>query len=114
MYSVIVEKGEYVLLENQNEYVVAYGYNPKAEEGKQWEDAEYFPHWNQKSRKMDMLSIALEYLRIKTEKGYIPYARLVEIAEILKEGILSDDEESAEEYFSRKEIVDDLKKIENL
>ena len=25
MYSVIVEKGEYVLLENQNEYVVAYG-----------------------------------------------------------------------------------------
>ena len=34
MYSVIVEKSEYVLLENQNEYVVTYGYNPKVRKKK--------------------------------------------------------------------------------
>lgn len=45
------------------------------------------------------LASCVDYFRSKTEVGYIPRCRLEELATLFKDGLISDDRESAMEYF---------------
>ena len=99
-YNIILRNGRYALIEKENEYVVACGFDETRPEGSQWSQGYYYTHWNTSEIvKQRMLSAALEYYRILTETDYIPRCRLEELATLFKDGLIEDDEESAMEYF---------------
>lgn len=99
-YNIILRNGRYALIERENEYVVACGFDETQEEGSQWTQGYYYTHWNKSGVvKQRMLSAALEYFRTLTETDYIPRCRLEELATQFKDGLIEDDEESAMEYF---------------
>ena len=96
----LLRKDNYALLQSESDtqYVVANGYNPTQPEDKQWAYGNYFTYWNDKL-KADCLQTALDCFRSRTESDYIPRCRLEELATLFKDGLISDDRESAMEYF---------------
>lgn len=112
-YTVLLRNGRYALIENENEYVVACGFDETQEEGSQWTQGYYYTHWNAIGViKQRMLSAALEYFRILTETDYIPRCRLEELATQFKDGLIENDKESAMEYFdSVCEMTDEEKEF---
>lgn len=97
----ILRKDGYALLQSESDtkYVVASGYDPTQPEDQQWNYGTYFCYFQNKSNKADCLQDALDCFRNKTESDYIPRCRLEELATLFKDGLVSDDRESAMEYF---------------
>lgn len=99
-FTPIITVGSYTLLQSETQYVVATNYDPKQPEGSQWDSGTYVTHWNEsEAKKIEALYKALECMRTKTEIGFIRRSRLVELATMLVDGLLKDDEDSAHEYF---------------
>lgn len=97
----ILQKGQYALLQSESDtqYAVVSGYDPTQPEDQQWNYGTYFCYFQNKSNKADCLQDALDCFRNKTESDYIPRCRLEELATLFKDGLVSDDRESAMEYF---------------
>lgn len=112
-YNIILRNGRYVLIEKENEYVVACGFDETLPENQQWSQGYYYTHWNTSEIvKQRMLSAALEYYRTLTETDYITRCRLEELATQFKDGLIEDDEESATEYFDEIcEMTDEEKEF---
>lgn len=89
---------KFALIETSDNYVVACGYDSSRRWGQQWEHGIYFMFSNDKE-KLSCLSKAVEKLREKVSKNYIPRCRLEELATQFKDGLIEDDRESAMEYF---------------
>lgn len=99
-YRIILQNGEYALLEAKNEYIVACGFDETQPENQQWRHGTYFTHWNQsKEDKQQSLALALEHFRVKTEEKYIHRCRLEELATQFKDALLEDDKHSAIVFF---------------
>ena len=97
----ILRKDKYALLQSESDtqYAVVSGYDPTQPEDKQWSHGIYFCYWGDKGNQPNYLQTALELFRCKTESDYIPRCRLEELATLFKDGLISDDRESAFEYF---------------
>ena len=89
---------KFALIETENNYVVACGYNSLEKWGSQWEHGVYYVFSNDKE-KLVALNKATEKLFEKVNKNYIPRTRLEELATLFKDGLISDDRQSAMEYF---------------
>ncbi len=96
---VLNKKGrKFALIETENNYVVACGYNSLEKWGSQWEHGVYYVFLNDKE-KLVALNKATEKLFEKVNENYIPVSRLEELATLFKDGLISDDRESAFEFF---------------
>lgn len=97
----LLRKDKYALLQSESDtqYVVASGYDPTQPEDQQWSHGIYFCYWGDKGNQLNYLQTALELFRCKTESDYIPRCRLEELATLFKDGLISDDRDSAIEYF---------------
>ena len=100
-YEVIMEKNDYALIlrgARMEEYAVVYQLD-KAKDSWAWTccyvNFGSFAPCNQ----AQSLASCVDYFRGKTEEGYIPRCRLEELATLFKDGLISDDRESAFEYF---------------
>lgn len=110
----ILRKDGYALLQSETDtqYVVASGYDPTQPEDQQWLHGIYFCYWGDKGNQPNYLQTALELFRRKTESDYIPRCRLEELATLFKDGLISDDRESAMEYFNEVcEMTDEEKEF---
>lgn len=108
----ILRKNDYALLQSESDtqYAVASGYDPTQPEDEQWASGTYFTYWNDTKRKADCLQNALDCFRSRTEDNYIPRCRLEELATVFKDGLISDDKETAMEYFNEVcEMTDEEK-----
>ena len=108
----ILRKNDYALLQSESDtqYAVASGYDPTQPEDEQWASGTYFTYWNDTKRKADCLQNALDCFRNRTEENYIPRCRLEELATVFKDGLISDDKETAMEYFDEVcEMTDEEK-----
>ena len=97
----ILRKDKYALLQSESDtqYAVVSGYDPTQPEDQQWAYGTYFEYWDSTSYKIIMLQTALDCFRNRTESDYIPRCRLEELATLFKDGLISDDRDSALEYF---------------
>lgn len=100
-YEVIMEKNDYALIlrgTRMEEYAVVYQLD-KVKGSWAWTccyvNFGSFAPCNQ----VQALASCVDYFRSKTEEGYIPRCRLEELATLFKDGLISDDRESAMEYF---------------
>lgn len=93
-YKIIAIKNNYALLldKNENEYIIVKDFEISCSEYK-GERINYYPN------NIYGLFGAIDNFRYKTEKDYIPYDRLSELATLFKDGLISDNRESAMEYF---------------
>lgn len=101
-YEVIMEKNDYALIlrgARMEEYAVVYQLD-KVKGSWAWTccyvNFGSFAPCNQ----AQALASCVDYFRSKTEEGYIPRCRLEELATLFKDGLISDDRESAMEYFN--------------
>lgn len=103
-YEVIMEEGAYALIlrgTQMNEYAVV---RELDKEKHCWASTCVYCSFEKCSceTKAGALSCILDYFRMKTEPGYIPRYRLEELATQFKDGLISDDPESAHEYFEEE------------
>lgn len=99
-YKVLLQIGEYALIETDTQYIVACGYDGTQPEGQQWGYGLYFTHWNKsETEKAHMFYGAIETFKEKTEENYIPRSRLEELTMQFKDGLIEDDAADAIEYF---------------
>ncbi|MDY2607976.1 MAG: hypothetical protein SOV90_08685 [Lachnospiraceae bacterium] len=97
-YKIILEKSGYALIlrkESLNEIAVVA--NLDKTNGIWGHTVDYMDYEGE--NKAYALSIMLDLFRYKTEKEYISRCRLEELATLFKDGLISDDRESAIEYF---------------
>lgn len=108
----ILRKDNYALLQSESDtqYVVVSGYDPTQPEGQQWAHGIYFTYFKNNTKKMLYLQSAYDCFMEKTNPDYIPRSRLEELATLFKDGLISDDRESAMEYFNEVcEMTDEEK-----
>lgn len=91
---------KFSLIETDNNYIVACGYSALERWGRQWEHGVYYMFSNNKE-KLVALNKATEKLFEKVNENYISRTRLEELATFFKDGLISDDRESAMEYFDK-------------
>lgn len=104
------EKGKkFSLIETDNNYIVACGYSALERWGRQWEHGVYYMFSNDKE-KLVALNEATEKLFEKVNADYISRCRLEELATLFKDGLISDDRESAMEYFDEVCEMDESEK----
>lgn len=102
---------KFSLIETDNNYIVACGYSALERWGRQWEYGMYYMFSNDKEKIVALLS-ATEKLFEKVNKNYISRTRLEELAALFKDGLISDDRESAMEYFNEVcEMTDEEKEF---
>lgn len=89
---------KFSLIETDNNYIVACGYSALERWGQQWEHGIYYMFSSDKE-KLVALNKATEKLFEKVNKNYIPRTRLEELATLFKDGLISDDRDSALKYF---------------
>lgn len=100
---------KFSLIETDNNYIVACGYSSLERWGRQWEHGVYYMFSNDKE-KLVALNKATEKLFEKVNENYIPRCRFEELATIFKDGFISDDKETAMEYFDEVcEMTDEEK-----
>ena len=97
----ILRKDGYALLQSESDmqYCVACGYDPTQPEDQQWRYGTYFTYENDKSRKAESLSNALEHFRYETENDYVSRSRLEKLATLFKDELLENSTTDALEYF---------------
>lgn len=100
-YKLIMESGDYALIlrgSRMEEYAVVCQLD-KAKGVWGWTCAYYnFCEFSPLSQ-AKALANAIDCFRLRTEEGYIPRCRLEELATFFKDGLISDDRDSALEYF---------------
>lgn len=97
-YKIILENKNYALiLRNENLNEIAVVANLDKTNGIWGHTVDYMEY--EGKNKACALSIMLDLFRYKTEKEYIPRCRLEELATLFKDGLISDDRDSALEYF---------------
>lgn len=100
-YEVIMEKEKWALIlrgSRMKEYAVVNGLDKEKGEW-DWTCVYYnFDSFSPFSQ-AEALAEAIDYFRYKTEKNFIPRCRLEELATFFKDGLISDDRDSALEYF---------------
>lgn len=104
-YKIIAIKNGYALLldKYENEYIIVKDFEISCTQYK-GEKINYYPN------NIYGLFGAIDNFRYKTEKDYIPHERLSELATLFKDGLTSDDKESAVEYFNEVcEMTDEEK-----
>ena len=108
----ILRKDKYALLQSESDtqYVVVSGYDPTQPEDQQWSHGTYFTYFHNNFKKMIYLQSANDSFMGKVNADYIPLCRLSELATLFKDGLISDDRESAMEYFNEVcEMTDEEK-----
>lgn len=97
----ILRKDNYALLQSESDtqYAVVSGYDPTQPENQQWASGIYFTYFQNNPKKMLYLQAAYDCFMTKVNENYIPRCRLEELATLFKDGLISDDRESAMEYF---------------
>ncbi|MGN0245041.1 MAG: hypothetical protein ACI4DK_03615 [Lachnospiraceae bacterium] len=85
--NVILTKGQYTLLENEKEYIVAYKYNKDTQS---WAHGAYFSHFGENERKFKCLARALDCIRYSTDETFITRARMEELADLAIQTIIED------------------------
>lgn len=97
----ILRKDKYALLQSESDtqYAVVSGYDPTQPEDQQWAHGTYFTYFQNNSAKMLYLQSAYDCFMEKVNADYIPRCRLEELATLFKDGLISDDRDSALEYF---------------
>lgn len=111
-YEVIMEKNDYALIlrgSRMKEYAVVNGLD---KEKGVWDWTCIYYNFDSFSpfSQAEALAEAIDYFRYKTEENYIPRCRLEELATFFKDGLISDDRESALEYFDEVcEMTDEEK-----
>lgn len=100
-YEVIMESGEYALIlrgSRMEEYAVV---NKLDKEKGSWAWTCCYVNFGSFApcNQAQALACCVDYFRSKTEKNYIPRCRLEELATLFKDGLISDDRDSALEYF---------------
>lgn len=109
---VILRKDDYALLQSESDtqYAVVSGYNPTQPEDQQWSHGIYFTYFQNNHKKMLYLQSAYDCFMKKVNVDYILRCRLEELATLFKDGLISDDRESALEYFNEVcEMTDEEK-----
>ena len=97
----LLRKDDYALLQSESDtqYAVVSGYDPTQPEDQQWAHGTYSTYFKNNSKKMLYLQSAYDCFMEKVNADYIPRCRLEELATLFKDGLISDDRESAMEYF---------------
>ena len=99
-YRLIAEKGEYALIQRgsrMQEYAVVSGLDQ--DKGEWNYTCSYYGFGKYlKLSEEEALFKALDDFRSRTDKDYISHERLLEIATLLKDGLLEDDADEAYEY----------------
>ena len=101
-YTLIEENGQYALIlwgESMTQYAVVSGLD-KETGSWDWTCCYYdFGKFSELTR-AEALFKALDYYLMRTNEKYISWARMSEIATILKDGLIEDDEEEAYRYMA--------------
>lgn len=100
-YKLIMESGEYALIlrgSRMEEYAVV---NRLDKEKGSWAWTCCYVNFCSFApcNQAQALACCVDYFRSKTEENYIPRCRLEELATLFKDGLISDDRDSALEYF---------------
>ena len=101
----ILRKDKYALLQSESDtqYAVVSGYDPTQPEDQQWAHGIYFTYFQNNSKnnskKILYLQSAYDCFMGKVNADYITRCRLEELATLFKDGLISDDRDSALEYF---------------
>lgn len=109
-YTLIDEKGQYALIlrgESMTQYAVVSGLD---KETGSWDwTCCYYDFGNLSGMaKAEALFRTLDYYLMRTNEKHIPWARMSEIATLLKDGLIEDDEEEAYRYMADvAELSDD-------
>lgn len=104
-YTVLLERGRYALIERGEQLKEIAVVTDLDKEKGNWGATSADWRYEYKGcpvggcDKAVALSLALDFFRVKTESTYIARPRLEELVTLLKDGLLSDDEETAMEYF---------------
>ena len=101
-YTLIEEKGQYALIlrgESMTQYAVVSGLDKEAGS---WDWTCYYYDFGKFSEltRAEALFKALDYYLMRTNEKYISWARMSEIATILKDGLIEDGEEEAYRYMA--------------
>ena len=99
-YKLIAEKGEYALIQRgsrMQEYAVVSGLDQDKGE---WNYTCSYHGFGKYSRLLEEEALfkALDDFRARTDRDYISHERLLEIATLLKDGLLEDNADEAYEY----------------
>ena len=101
-YTLIEEKGQYALIlrgESMTQYAVVSGLDKKTG-GWDWTCCYYdFGKFSELTR-AEALFKALDYYLMRTNERHISWARMSEIATVLKDGLIEDGEEEAYRYMA--------------
>ena len=114
-YELIMEIGEYALIdrgEKIKEYAVVNSLNKETGEWA-WTCCYYCYYCDGVAApctQAEALALCVDYIRMRTEKNYIPRCRLEELATQFKDGLIEDDEYSAMEYFNEVCEMEDYEK----
>lgn len=97
----LLRNGDYALLQSESDtqYAVVSGYDPTQPEGQQWAHGTYFTYFQNNPKKILYLQSAYDCFMEKVNADFIPRCRLEELATLFKDGLISDDRDSALEYF---------------
>lgn len=97
----ILRKEDIALLQSESDtqYAVVSGYDPTQPEGQQWAHGTYFTYFQNNPKKILYLQSAYDCFMEKVNADFIPRCRLEELATLFKDGLISDDRDSALEYF---------------
>ncbi|MBD5168943.1 MAG: hypothetical protein HDT20_02280 [Oscillibacter sp.] len=101
-YTLIEEKGPYALIlrgESMTQYAVVHGLDKEAGSW-DWTCCYYDFGKFSELTKTEALFKALDYYLMRTNEKHIPWARMSEIATLLKDGLIEDDEEEAYRYMA--------------
>lgn len=110
-YKIMFRKGNVILAENKNDYIVGIDFDETQPKGQQWGHGLYF------GKTVEGLTSALETFRIRTEENYITRSRLEELATQFKDCALEDEDltyvidnmdESEIEFFVLNEVKGDI------
>ncbi len=101
-YTLIEAKGQYALIlrgESMTQYAVVCGLDKEAGNW-DWTCCYYDFGKFSELTKAEALFKALDYYRMRTDERYISWARMSEIATVLKDGLIEDGEEEAYRYMA--------------
>lgn len=101
-YTLIDEKGQYALIlrgESMTQYAVVSGLDKKTGSW-DWTCCYYDFGTFSELTKAEALFRALDYYLMRTNDKHIPWARMSEIATVLKDGLIEDGEEEAYRYMA--------------
>lgn len=108
----LLRKDNYALLQSESDtqYAVVSGYDPTQPENQQWANGIYFTYFQNNPKKILYLQAAYDCFMEKVNADYIPRCRLEELATLFKDGLISDDRESAMKYFDEVCGIDESEK----